>query len=123
MKSIRLVSELEQISPRTLEWWWYEQKKVQQEAAAKAKKPPVGRVVKSEVVPALEAAPGQQEPPAKLDTDHGELRCSRCRSSQIEQQEKDSFYCRICQRSLHFEGFVEEKTSEFPLYGKDSWMA
>jgi len=123
MKSIRLVSELEQISPRTLEWWWYEQKKKQVKAAEEVSRPVSEQVVES--TPSPDSPPAPQEPPrpAQLDIDSGLLKCSRCNGQHIEEREGETFYCQICEVILLFEGFPTEKTSPYYPLGDLTWMA
>lgn len=120
-KSMRLVSDLEGVPVKTLEWWFYTWR--QQQKVEAAIRPSEEKPDSSGGLQCLSEPTPQDPRPASLLTDGAELRCSRCSSKQITQQGKEEYYCEICQRSLQFEGWPTEKTSEFPLYGKDTWMA
>lgn len=128
-KAMRLVSDLEGVPTKTLEAWWYAYLKQQREAAKQVKaegkiRPSQGKPDDSDRLHSLSAPPAPQDRPrpARLDTDSGLLKCSRCNGQHIEKREGETFYCQICEVILLFEGFPTEKTSPYYPLGDLSWM-
>jgi hypothetical protein len=131
MKSLRLVSDLEGIPAKTLEDWHYKhQKQLRQEAEAKAvqksSKPVAGQVADisekaGHPFPLVSPSPPPPEVKPYLDIESGQLRCSRCRSTTHIEYRMETYHCTIC-GILEFEGWPEEKTTEYFEHGPDSWM-
>lgn len=80
---------------------------------------PVRQHSQSEDLPVVSSDPPA---PARLVTDGGQLRCSRCSSSRHISEKEGSYFCAIC-GLLEFEGFVDEGPTSpyFPL-GELEWM-
>ena len=137
MKSCRMVSDIENVSAKTLEAWHYEDKKRQQEAVRakekteqeKSKRLYRGSEQKPEssagrfpLVPDPPPAPPEVKP--RLLTDGGQLSCSRCRSTAHIEYRMETYHCGIC-GILEFSGFTEDmelKTYKV-ISGPHSWMA
>jgi len=106
--ALRLTSNLEQVPTKTLEHFWYQRKQL--EAAAQAEEASRhdqkyhGPFSNSEEVagPVDHQEPTTEEP-ARLLTDSGQMRCSRCRSTSHLEEIEGDFHCNICNHFLAWE--------------------
>jgi hypothetical protein len=127
-KAFRLISDVENISVKTISSWWYHRDQVEQRRsrAEEKSKPDDVLVVESEVAGTKEGRPRSvREEPAQLLTDGGQLRCSRCKStSHIEKRDPGDYFCTICQVVLMFSGFLDEGPMQpyFPAGPEFEWM-
>ncbi len=130
MKSCRMVSDLEMVSTKTLEGWYYEEKKrlehearVQEETKQANPKNRYGHRAEKVESPSapLPLVPDPPKP-ARLQTDTGLLKCSRCNGQHIEQRE-GSYFCSFC-GPLVFEGFTKdvEIKCQHAYHRKFHWM-
>lgn len=100
MKSLRLVSDLEQVPSKTLEDWYYRaQKEKEAKAEAQEKKQVESAKVLDGRVANRQASRPDPPPPLKpiLRADSGRYLCSQCGTGKhIRELEDGNFFCGIC---------------------------
>jgi len=123
--ALRLVSDLENVPVKTLEDLWYQSKKAERvRAQAEAKEEVAARTYKPPE-PIVPAKPAPVPELAFLNTEGGQLSCSRCKSRNHLYQDADRlWFCSICQVHLPYDpvGDMELKYTDSP-YRKLHWMA
>lgn len=124
-KAFRLISDLENISVKTISFWWYAQ------AAKEKSKPSEGHVEESEKVEMVDrpfsnrpAVPPPEPVAPYVDMDSGIPRCSRCSTSNDLERNETGFFCHICRINLPWsaEPDVEIKYRD-SAYRIMHWMA
>ena len=125
-KAMRLVSDLENISYKTLNAWYYraEAEPEKTESRYGRSYPTAGSEVAGtgEKVESSTAHLGLEPvaPPAPpvqpyVESDGGQLRCSRCSSTKhLRQLEAHRFYCDVCRVSLPYEPVEDMELKTVP---------
>jgi hypothetical protein len=125
-KAFRLISDRENISVKTISFWWYQAQKEQEKARATEENEKVSRPVSnSEEVAGQEdrQEPQAPEKSARLLTDSGLMRCSRCRSTSHLEEVEGGFHCNICNHFLAWEEPGDYEVMYRESGYRNHWMA
>ena len=127
-KALRLVSDVEGVPYKTLQMWflkWQKQERAEaQEKEAEQVSKRRYRLSQDKAESSAGLLPIAPPPKPYLDTDGGQLKCSRCSSANHLEEVEGGFYCSICKHHLVYEPVedVQIKYRESP-FRVGHWMA